>query len=537
MKNCITLNFRFFATALFIVLLGHASSAQVASVNIYGNDSLMWSNHIRTYDRGYLISNMNGFDSSFCFIKVDSLLNTSWTLSVPMMGNPGTGSGALRMVEFKDGSVVVLVQGTTIVMKISAAGTLVWRREYTNVNLNVSWYSNTLLDIAVTDSNTLVVCGYAFYNTALGGTRHGWIQTMDSSGTILWSRDYLSSSNTYFSLVTATPGGGFTAVGEDFQNRLFLIHLSDSGHTYWEKLYEEPEFAGMNYEDLEVTSDTSYLLLGNHIRFLIPNNEYRGVLVKFDSNGDYNWAKMYGDTNLLRLYDVIDVPDGYVIGGVVSVQPGCGANGLLMCANKVNGQVIWQNVIGDPTNPLLYSVCLGSVEFESSGYLAFGYTNLLSPNSIAGHNAAIFSTNLTGIVSCYSIFHPLYEFGVAPLTAAIPVNNTYQHSIYDFASPNTSKTFTCNTNFGCVVGVSDLELTNEGFVYPNPAHDVIHFLFERPSSNRIIVIYDLLGNELMRQSCSNQQIGINISTFSSGFYLWMAEENAATVQSGRFVVE
>lgn len=73
-------------------------------------------------------------------------------------------------------------------------------------------------------------------------------------------------------------------------------------------------------------------------------------------------------------------------------------------------------------------------------------------------------------------------------------------------------------------------------VFPNPAHDVLFFqsiLYE----NALIEIFDISGKKIMQQLKTEYELAVDISTLSSGLYLYKVTSENILIKTGKFVKE
>lgn len=82
-------------------------------------------------------------------------------------------------------------------------------------------------------------------------------------------------------------------------------------------------------------------------------------------------------------------------------------------------------------------------------------------------------------------------------------------------------------------GISENETTDH-YVYPNPAGE---FVFVSGLSGcKELVVYDVIGNEVLRQDLSNDMAKINVQSLSNGLYFYNAINSGSKVY-GKFMVK
>lgn len=502
-----------FAVFFFAVLFNSVIqlNAQSNSLVTIGNDSLTMASHIRTNDKGIIIGSVRTDLSQICFIKLDSAFSLEWTLSTSISGGFGLGVGCVRMKELGDGSVVALLSSSAFVLRLSASGSLIWKRNYTDINNNTSWYSNYLYDIMVTDSNTIIVAGTKFEASA--GAMRAWMQCMDSLGAVLWSYDYSTLYSDQFSCLTKTRDGGFTVIGHSTSSlgvsSAFVIHFSLNGIVQWITSYEFSPFSYFIFNKIIETQDNSYLIVGT------DNDSMDGFLIQFDSSGTFEWLQVYGDSNTITFNDVIETDTGYVICGNVSPFVACGRNGLIVSCDKLNGTLQWQAVTADQNNPVQDPVVFSTIESIPYGYLVIGHTGFLA-QSIYGTNDALFFTNLTGMVNCYNISHPLNPIPhLSPIVNNLSVNS-FQHSIDNFEDSLDVEQHSFISASTCPTGINEIRKEERLLVYPNPSNGV--FSLNSKITGGEILIYNLLGDNIYFSKILYPKMEIDLSEKANGIY-------------------
>jgi len=108
---------------------------------------------------------------------------------------------------------------------------------------------------------------------------------------------------------------------------------------------------------------------------------------------------------------------------------------------------------------------------------------------------------------------------------------------------NFEDLFNCKGNKGSTLWLDDIYLDYESVsvslikslevqVFPNPASDQITFNFEKELQANL-VIYDVLGREVLNQKISGNQTVANIQHLESGNYLYRIIDNRIVLKSGK----
>ena len=117
-----------------------------------------------------------------------------------------------------------------------------------------------------------------------------------------------------------------------------------------------------------------------------------------------------------------------------------------------------------------------------------------------------------------------------PITCTIPCGtlSAYQNSRWGTVYTNMSFMEDCN---------AVEEYANSGIrVYPNPASDVI-YIEGMADGNKDLYVYDMLGNVVVAKTSSNNDVVLNISDLSRGFYVIKIVDEMGTVRVAKVCKE
>jgi hypothetical protein len=184
------------------------------------------------------------------------------------------------------------------VFKLDSTGRLVWQRDYV---AGVDAYFQSL---ALTSDGGAIVSGTVSTETATTCTSSVLLLKLDSTGNAQFARTILPTvdiSDLNIVGVQQTADGGYAFAGHYFQNtvyteRAWLVKTDSAGNVQWNKIYGP----GVQYSDryfysVQQTSDGGFIAAGS-------TNEFNGGdnsiwLVKTDSNGNIsNCADVYNDS-------------------------------------------------------------------------------------------------------------------------------------------------------------------------------------------------------------------------------------------------
>ncbi|MGD0886555.1 MAG: hypothetical protein ABSA46_17080 [Thermodesulfovibrionales bacterium] len=209
-----------------------------------------------------------------------------------------------------------------------------------------------------------------------------WISKLDSSGNFQWQKTYDSANiNIGTSSVQQTVDGGyivgcsasafFTTPTASAMNAC-ILKFDGEGNITWQKAYGGVD----SYEiaDIQQTSDGGYVAMGNISAFPFPTYN-RPWIVRFDSDGQLLWQKIYDDANRKTANSIQPTLEGgYIVGGSTSPDNANSSNAWLLKLNTL-GDVEWQKSYSSGDNDLVNSVR----QTSDAGYIAEGNSFYFTP--------------------------------------------------------------------------------------------------------------------------------------------------------------
>jgi len=226
----------------------------------------------------------------------------------------------------------------------------------------------------------LILLGSTYSTDGAISSNHGgkdiWLIKTDTNGTVIWEKTFGGSNNEYGNSIIQTNDGGFIISGITLSNDgdvgelshtsdAWIIKTDSDGNIQWEKTY-----GGSNIEDANAivqTDDGGYIFVArsysldgdvsNHHDLYYTSDYW---VVKIDSNGNMEWEKSYGGNSQDVPYDIVKTSDGnFVIIGE--------SNGNEVDASNPHGAYdIWMIKI-DNDGTLIWEKSLGGTGSET-GY-------------------------------------------------------------------------------------------------------------------------------------------------------------------------
>jgi hypothetical protein len=147
-----------------------------------------------------------------------------------------------------------------------------------------------------------------------------YLQKIDVDGNVEWANSYDPNTATFFgNSVVQTPDGGYAVLGHHFtfpDYELILIRTDSIGDTLWTKRYPSASTYDdyPNSKELINTSDNGFLIAGTTNLSGAGGDDM--MVIKLDNNGAVQWQKTYGTAGPEEGHCVVELPNGYLLGGM-----------------------------------------------------------------------------------------------------------------------------------------------------------------------------------------------------------------------------
>lgn len=500
-----------------------------------------------TSDGGYISTGMtNSFGiggGNFLLTKMDGDGNIQWARSY---GGHDQEFGYSIAITKDEGYIMTGVSASfglgkndIYVVKTDRSGTLEWSKVYGNRE------NDAALKIQPTHDGGYVLAGRYSFDSA--NTTVGYCLKISNMGEVQWSKTFKSNKNrsTTFNDIKELKKGGYVVTGltEDFDegamgnSDIVVVRLDSVGNTLWTKLI------GTKGRELgntvSETKDGGFILAGTTSKNIIQQADL--LLIKLDGTGNIGWSKSYGTRNNERVYDILQLPNGYVIQGDTGVYF---TSDMYMMKTDLNGNMNWAKIY-----PLTYSKGCKSTGFAlaaDSGFIAAGFYNL--PGSLM-YNGVLVKTDKNGVLACgernfsLTLTNPNLSvrswqtINTLPITSAQSVDTkSYYGSFTNVASfceianvetPAPAKSAANATGGNEKAFFREDEASNNVELYPNPATVAFYLLTGSSETKRTfdVVITDATGHIISetKNFCGTQSI--DISDMDLGLYFVKIYEN------------
>ncbi len=277
-----------------------------------------------------------------------------------------------------DGGVVSGYGGTKDIwiLKLSAAGNLVWQKRYGGSGLDIANHIHLLDDgsfylTASSSSNDGNISG----NHGTAGYTDGVLMKLDASGNLLWSRCFGGSKNeelfdleiingrTYLAGFANSTDGDIPPQQKNYD--VWLLALDANGNKVYSKVY------GGSQNDVAYSmtrgNDGSLTLAGyttsndGDVSGARGSQDYWVININ-PANGNKNWQRVLGGTDADYANSVItDADGGYIVAGISYSDDGdvaapLGEGDYWVVKLSASGNMIWNQNIGGSGNDHLRTV-------------------------------------------------------------------------------------------------------------------------------------------------------------------------------------
>ena len=183
------------------------------------------------------------------------------------------------------------------IAKLSSTGQLQWTHVFVDPN---SQYS-AAYSVRQTADGGYIVGGEVSYAVTSSYTESEiTVFKLDSTGTLVWQRDYAAGVDAYFQSLALTSDGGAivsgtvsTQTATTYTSSVFLLKLDSTGNAQFARtILPSGNISDLNIVGVQQTADGGYAFAGYYFQYTVYTE--RAWLVKTDSAGNVQWDKIYG---------------------------------------------------------------------------------------------------------------------------------------------------------------------------------------------------------------------------------------------------
>jgi hypothetical protein len=184
------------------------------------------------------------------------------------------------------------------IAKLSSMGQVQWTHVFAGPN-NEYGYG---LSVRQTSDGGFIVGGDANYVVSPSYTESEIaVFKLDSTGALVWQRNYAAGTGVYFDSLARTSDGGFIVSASvdqqqtptSYTSSVLLLKLDSTGNTQFARtILPSGSISDLNIAGAQQTSDGGYAFAGYYFQNTIYDE--RAWMVKTDASGNVQWNKIYG---------------------------------------------------------------------------------------------------------------------------------------------------------------------------------------------------------------------------------------------------
>ncbi len=263
--------------------------------------------------------------------------------------------------------------GDGLVVKVASDGRVAWARTYGGPA------DDMLIDIQPTADNGAIAAGWT--KSFGAGQADFWVVKIDAAGEIVWQKAYGGKGmEQAWSVVPLADGGcvvagGTTSFGAGKAD-YWLLRLDATGEIVWQKAYggAGDDAPGGTYEEYVARvvrdRDGFFVLASETDSFGHGDTDVWVVKVR-PEDGGIAWQKAYGDTNSDTTWSIRAMPEGgYLVPGM-RTDPQTQEPDLWVLRLATDGSVTWQQTYGVANKT--WDEALAAASTRDGGALVAGY--------------------------------------------------------------------------------------------------------------------------------------------------------------------
>jgi hypothetical protein len=481
------------------------------------------------------------------------------------------------------------------IQKLDASGNLVWAKSIGGSGSDGAFYitidaAGNLLITGLFSGTTDFDPSGSTSNLTSNGMEDLFILKLDLNGAFIWvvsaggtsidqGSELITDANNnvyitgqYEGTVDFDPGASTNNLTSNGSQDVFILKLNSSGNFVWAKSVGGASLdqghsitidASGNSYTTGVFSGAVDFDPGTSTNNLISNSSSSDAFIlKLDASGNFVWANAkgaanYESSNSIALDGSANIYTTGLYDGTVDFDPGSGVFNLTSSANggafvqklDANGNFIWAKALGECDSECLAVDGSGNV-YTSGSYVG---TNDFDPSAS--------TSNLTSNGSEDIFIQKLDDSG--NFIWAVSIGGTgeddYPEDIYVDASNNIYTTGSYESTVDFDPGSSTNNLTSNGAsdvflqklnefpssilemesfmninVYPNPTKGLFTISLDELTNNTSIIIYSVVGKEVVNQQIITNQTTINLKDYDKGIY-FVKIQNGVNIITKRIV--
>lgn len=231
------------------------------------------------------------------------------------------------------------------IAKLSSTGQVQWTHVFVDPNSTYSVAGS----VRQTADGGYIVGGEVSYVVSPSYTESEiTVFKLDSTGTLVWQRNYAAGVDAYFQSLALTSDGGAivsgtvsTQTGTTYSSSVLLLKLDSTGEAQFaQTILPSGDISDLNVVGVQQTADGGYAFAGYYFQNAVYTE--RAWLVKTDSAGKVQWDKIYGPDVQYSdryFYSFQRTSDGGFIAAGATNQFNSGDNSIWLVKTDSNGNI------------------------------------------------------------------------------------------------------------------------------------------------------------------------------------------------------
>jgi hypothetical protein len=254
------------------------------------------------------------------------------------------------------------INGEVYIVKIDESGTRQWYRNYNRR----SDAAEMARSVRQTSDGGYVMTGVVY---ASNGYPDIWLLKTNASGDTIWTRTYGGSDIETGLCVWQTLDKGYVISGSTYSFgdsvQVYLVKTDSVGTLQWQKTYGGTR-TDFGYS-VQQTSDGGYIVTAG--TYSLGAGSMDAWLIKTNANGDTLWTKTFGTVNMDFCFGVQQTTDGgYILAGEVYNGGAPNIPDVLLIKTDAQGNLQWQRTYGGSDVDYSYS----ARQTSDGGYIVAG---------------------------------------------------------------------------------------------------------------------------------------------------------------------
>lgn len=263
------------------------------------------------------------------------------------------------------------------IAKLSSTGAVQWAHVLVDPN---SQYSAAYSVRQTSDGGYLIGGEVSYVINANYTEAEITIFKLDSTGALVWQRDYAAGVDAYFHSLSLTSDGGAivngsvsTENGNSYTSSVLLLKVDSTGsEQFAQTILPSGSISDLNPEGVQQTADGGYAFTGYYFQNTVYDE--RAWLAKTDSLGNLQWDKIYGpdvEYSDRYFYSFQQTSDGGFVAAGSTNQFNSGYNSIWLVKTDSSGNISkCSDVHSDSvtTAPIAVTVSNGQLSTVQDGY-------------------------------------------------------------------------------------------------------------------------------------------------------------------------